>query len=494
MAYSKSFLSVLTLAIRCILYPGAHLFVTSGGKEQSASILSEKMKQLCELIPALEKEIDWRRGKTAEGKDYVKYMFKNGSVLDNLAATERSRGQRRHGGLMEECVGIDDKILREVIIPVMAVSRRAKDGTMNEKEPLNKSQIYVTTAGQKNTYPYNRLIGYLVRMITQPDRCMVMGGTWRTPVAVGLQSKSFLADQKSEGTYNEASFQREYESIWSGSAEGAFYNSEYFVRNRKLLSAEFENNNKSATTYYIISVDVGRKKCATVACIFKVAPQPQGAAIKSLVNMYEIFDEHFEDQAIFLKQLYYKYKAKGMIIDGNGPGIGMIDYIVKSQVTKEGDVLPDFGIINDNDGEYRRYRTNITELDAVYIMKANAPINSECYSYAQEQIRSGKVKFLIDERAAREKLLTTVKGQKMTTDARANYLKPFTLTSILNEEMINLREENEGQNIILKQANRGIPKDKFSAFIYGLYFIKTLEDSKKRKKVKFRASDWQFMN
>nr|DAI51025.1 MAG TPA: terminase large subunit [Caudoviricetes sp.] len=35
---------------------------------------------------------------------------------------------------------------------------------------------------------------------------MVMGGTWRTPVAVGLQSKSFLADQKSEGTYNEASF------------------------------------------------------------------------------------------------------------------------------------------------------------------------------------------------------------------------------------------------------------------------------------------------
>ena len=149
MAYSKSFLSVLTLAIRCILYPGAHLFVTSGGKEQSASILSEKMKQLCELIPALEKEIDWRRGKTSEGKDYVKYVFKNGSVLDNLAATERSRGQRRHGGLMEECVGIDDKILREVIIPVMAVSRRAKDGTMNEKEPLNKSQIYVNSFGQK---------------------------------------------------------------------------------------------------------------------------------------------------------------------------------------------------------------------------------------------------------------------------------------------------------------------------------------------------------
>ena len=142
-AYSKSFLSVMALMVRCILYPGAHLFVTSGGKEQGASILHDKVQELCKLIPNLEREIDWGRGKTLEGKDKVRYVFKNGSVLDNLAARESTRGQRRHGGLMEECVGIDDTILREVIIPVMAISRRAKDGTTNEKEPLNKSQIYI---------------------------------------------------------------------------------------------------------------------------------------------------------------------------------------------------------------------------------------------------------------------------------------------------------------------------------------------------------------
>jgi len=33
-AYSKSFLSVLVLMLRCILFPGAHLFVTTGGKER----------------------------------------------------------------------------------------------------------------------------------------------------------------------------------------------------------------------------------------------------------------------------------------------------------------------------------------------------------------------------------------------------------------------------------------------------------------------------
>lgn len=102
---------------RCILYPRAKLFVTSGGKEQSAGIIKEKVQEICDLIPAFAREIDWGRGKSQEGKDYVKYLFKNGSYFDNLAAAESSRGKRRYGGIMEECVGIDGKLLNEVVIP-----------------------------------------------------------------------------------------------------------------------------------------------------------------------------------------------------------------------------------------------------------------------------------------------------------------------------------------------------------------------------------------
>ena len=81
----------------------------------------------------------------------------------------------------------------------------------------------------------------------------------------------------------------------------------------------------------------------------------------------------------------------------------------------------------------------------------------------------------------------------MKPEEMAEYLKPFTLTSILKEEMLNLREENEGVNIILKQANRGIRKDKFSAFEYGLYYIKQEEDNKKKKK-KINVKDFMFMS
>jgi hypothetical protein len=81
----------------------------------------------------------------------------------------------------------------------------------------------------------------------------------------------------------------------------------------------------------------------------------------------------------------------------------------------------------------------------------------------------------------------------MTPEQRNDYLKPFVLTTGLKEEMMNLREENEGVNILLKQANKSIKKDKFSALEYGIYYIKQEEDSKKKKK-KFNAKEWAFYN
>ena len=496
-AYSKSFLAVMILMIRCILYPRCKLFVTSGGKEQAAGIMKEKVKEICTLIPAFEREIDWGRGKSLEGKDYCKYVFKNGSYFDNIAARESSRGKRRHGGLIEECVGVDGTILSEVILPTMNISRMCMDGTTQPDETLNKSQIYVTTAGWKNTFPYEKLIQLLIWQIVQPGKAMIMGGTYRIPILMKLLDKNFIKDLKMDGTFNESSFDREYESKWSGTVEDAFFSSEVFDRNRILNQPEYEASGRSSkAAYYVLAADVGRKGCDTVVCVFKVTPQPQGSAIKSLVNIYTLTDEHFEDQAIKLKSLYYKYNARRIVIDANGLGVGLVDFMVKPQVNPDTlEVMPDFGVYGgtqeDAAQEYKKYRTNSTEQDALYLIKASAPINTEAHTIARSNLSSGKVKFLIDERVAKQKLLNTKVGQNMKPEERAEYLKPFTLTSILKEEMMNLREENEGVNIILKQANRGIRKDKFSAFEYGLYYIKQEEESKKRKK-KFNAKEWAF--
>ena len=190
-AYSKSFLSMMILMIRCVLYPGSKLFVTSGGKEQAAGIMKEKVQEICTLIPAFEKEIDWTRGQTLEGKDYCKYIFKNGSYMDNIAARESSRGKRRHGGVVEECVGVDGTILNEVIIPIMNVSRRCLDGTKQDDETLNKSQIYITTAGWKNTYPCEKTLSQGLYMVTYNEKL-------REPRQLGCDEYKLIANHESD--------------------------------------------------------------------------------------------------------------------------------------------------------------------------------------------------------------------------------------------------------------------------------------------------------
>ena len=485
-AYSKSFLSVLILMLRCVLYPGAHLFVTTGGKEQAAGIAREKAEELCKLIPGLKNEIDWSRGASKASKNMVEYIFKNGSKLDIMAAQQSSRGKRATGGLMEECILIDQTLLNEVIIPTMNVDRRLADGSRHEDEVINKSQIYVTTAGWKNSYAYEKLIQLLIQQITEPGQAIVLGGTWRIPVMEKLLRKSFIDELKLDGTYNDSSFAREYESEWSGDAENAFFSAEKFDKYRVLLQPEYEYSGRSnASAYYVLGVDVGRKGCTTEVCVFKVTPQAQGTSLKTLVNLYTWDEEHFEDQAINIKRLYYKYKARKIAIDANGLGIGLIDFMVKSQIDPEtGELLPDFGVDNDDEGFYKQFKTGETELDAMFLIKANAPINTEAHSYVQTQLSSGKIKFLIDENQAKVKLMSTKKGQAMDNDKRAEYLKPFTLTTILREQMLNLVEENEGVNIILKQSSKGIKKDKFSAFEYGLHYIKQEEDRKKKRKTR----------
>lgn len=496
-AYSKSFLSVLILMLRCVLYPGAHLFVTTGGKEQAAGIAREKAEELCKLIPGLKNEIDWSRGASKASKNMVEYLFKNGSKLDIMAAQQSSRGKRATGGLVEECILVDQTLLNEVIIPTMNVDRRLADGSRHEEEVINKSQIYVTTAGWKNSFAYEKLIQTLIQQITDPGQAIVLGGTWRVPVMEKLLRKSFIEELKLDGTYNDSSFAREYESEWSGDAENAFFSAEKFDKHRVLLQPEYEYSGRSSkNAYYILGVDVGRYGCTTEVCIFKVTPQVQGASLKTLVNIYTYDAEDFEAQAISIKKLFYKYKARVAAIDANGLGAGLIDFMTKAQVDPEtGDELPPFGVEGGTSEDavepYKKIKGPGVEDNAIYLIKANAPINTEAHAYVQTQLASGKIKFLIDEGQAKVKLMSTKMGQQMDNDKRADYLKPFTLTTILREQMLNLVEENEGVNIILKQASKSIKKDKFSAFEYGLYYIKQDEDKKKKRK-KRNIADMMF--
>lgn len=203
----------------------------------------------------------------------------------------------------------------------MNVSRRAKNGKVDPNESLNKSQIYVTTAGYKGTFSYDKLLQLLIWQIVRPNDSFVFGGTWRIPVLHRLLDKNFVKDLKMDGTFNDTSFSREYESEWSGTAEDAFFQPDLFDKHRVLKMPEYEYGARMNTlkgAYYILSVDVGRIGCSSVICVFKVIPQARGGAQKNLVNIFTYDAEHFGIQAMKIKKLYYSFNPKAIVVDGNG--------------------------------------------------------------------------------------------------------------------------------------------------------------------------------
>lgn len=288
------------------------------------------------------------------------------------------------------------------------------------------------------------------------------------------------------------------ESIWSGDAENAFFSADRFDKFRVIVNPEYEPSGKSAKgSYYVLGIDVGRYRCATEVIVIKVSPQPTGSAIKTVVNLFTYQAEDFETQAIKVKKLYYRYRARTIVVDANGVGAGFVDFLTKSQVDPDtGETLLPFGVeggsFEDAVAPYKHVRGSGVEENVLYLIKANVPLNSEAYAYLQAQMFNGKMRFLIDEVQAKNKLLSTKMGQAMDAVKRNEYLQPFVLTTVLRSQMLNLTEEREGVNIILKQSSRSIPKDKFSALEYGMYYIKQVDDINKRRRRNFK--DFMFFS
>ena len=176
-------------------------------KGQSAEILSSKIREICKLIPALVPEIMWdTRGKiaqTSQAKDKVIYSFKNGSVIENIPMTETTRGRRFQGLLVEECAKIDQDKLTEIIMPTLVISRQV-NSQVDPEEVLNQSAVFVTSAGYKDTYSYDKLIQTLCEMVGDPKNAFILGGDWKIPVVEGLQPANFIQSQEMDNSMDEA--------------------------------------------------------------------------------------------------------------------------------------------------------------------------------------------------------------------------------------------------------------------------------------------------
>ena len=496
-ATSKSFTAYLCALVRAVLLPNSSIMLASETKGTVINIAKDKFAQFFRHWPLLEKELATRAedGKTGvkSSTNYYELYFKNGSQI-TVVAKDTSRGLRACAAIWEECALLEEQPFTEILWPQLNVKRREVDGTLNVDEP-SSPQTFITTASNRTVYMYQRLIEIAVNAVLRPKEYFCWGLSYEVPLHYGLIDKATMLDQRYSNNVSEESFARENLSIWTGNSEDAWLDSRRLNKHRSLLKCERQAmvapSNPNA--WYLIGCDVGRYSANTAIMVIKVLPGPQ--RFRKNVVYTEVINgaNYITEQAPRLKKLIQLYEPKEIVIDGNGPGIGLLDAMVlPSYDPKTGEQFPAYFAFNNDhhlppEWHDPKDMPNSAINAIIYDIKAGASNEDEINSAFLSSINNGSTSFLAHERIVKDKLLQTKKGQKMTAYDRRAFLLPYEMTSRLMDELNNLRLKPTGieNKYKVERISKSIEKDRFSALEYALYRVKYYEDKeifKRRKK------------
>ncbi len=497
-AYSKSFLNFISNMIRSIMLPASKGFTCADTKKQAAQIIEEKTNEIFRLFPFFVNElnisdVDKAKKKYGNfGADYAELVLKNQSRMDIVATNNAARGGRRHWGTLEEFALMDGDEVNEIIIPLMNVDRRTVAGILNETEP-HAQQTMITTAGYRGTYAHDRTLETLVDMAINPDKSFCFGGDFRIPVMHGLLSPDKVQDKLQNSSYKLESFLREYMSVWSGGSEDSYYSYELISQCRKLVRPEFKREAGFKDGFYVMAIDVARfEGDQTVAMIFKVYTTGERYKIH-LVNIKLMNSTHYRDQSIYIKQMDALFDFKAIVLDINGTGAGLADYLIDEQHAADGEYYQPYSFLNKNKYSNTEKRFSLRKL---YGIEANRQLNSQCFVNAHMILSLKRVSLLLNERQARRYFGQYKNWNKLDPVKQANKLIPYAQTTKLQDQLANLKAGlDTNSTIVLQRINGHMRKDLVSAFVYGLYYINEVEETDKRNRNRdFSKSQFSFLN
>ncbi|TVX86066.1 DNA-packaging protein [Paenibacillus agilis] len=455
---SKSFLQILALMLRCIMYPEIKLAITAPQKQMAAQIAQQNIESIWSFLPLLKNECRSIRFE----KDYTKLIFHNGSVLHVVANSESSRGLRANGLSVEEIIHerFDEESYNSVLLPIMANNRVAACGGEDPYE-LHKPITVVTTAGTKQSFAFSVLKEYLYDM-AHGKSAYILGAGYELATGFGLLSLDYINDLKESPNFNPISFLREYGSIWSGSSENSLVDLETFRKARVLNHAE-EKAVNDKNIEYVLAYDVARSEgnanAQSALVVIKLSPKGDGTYSKHVVNIYTFEGTHFREQALFLKQKVNDFRARILVVDANGLGQGLID-----QLILEIDSNPPYEVVNDE--RYAKFKTS-NSVPMIFAIKSQMKDTnaSDIHNLFIQWMANNQVKFLESESQAKAKM------KNKDIEKLAELLRPHVMTDFLQEEIMNLEYRQSGHRTEVKQVSKSIQKDRFSALEYGLFWV-----------------------
>ena len=494
--WSKSFMAFLTKQLKSVLLPGNKETVVAEAKQQSAAIARSKIKEINDLMPMLQNEVNtgYKSGtSTANSADYVRIVYKSKAELDVVGLTNTTRGGRRSGIIFEEFKDLPETEINEIVLPLVNIPRRTRMGDVNPNEP-HQQQLYVGSAGLAGSFAHQKTLEIAVDSIFYPHLSFVWGGTWRVPVKFGLLSKFFIEELTSSGSYDEASFSREYESIWSTTIDGGAFDYEKLLNMRTLASTEWKAEQVPAHVtkpdfFYMLTIDVARSgKARTILEVLKVYERADYYRV-NVVNILTMENASFKVQDLRIKQLDQNFNFRTIVIDANGLGIGLVDYLMnKTMDSANGAVLPGYNVQNIDEYPAMKPQQVVGQKPKLWMIKANGTSASQMHTNAFTWLYGGKVNFLISAFDAKTKFSEQKAFGKLSMAERIQKMQPYHNTDLLIQETTNLQISSTSLQFKLERINASIQKDTFSALEYGLWVIDKYEKEWLKKKNKRRIS------
>lgn len=457
--YAKTYTEMLDDMIAGTLFPNITMSVTAQTRENSAALMEDKYNEILTDFPLFENEIE----KVRFSKNDALIQFKGGAKITNLANAQTSKGRRRNRIKIEESALLNNALFEDALAPIVEVGRTTCGSlAIIDPEELNQQIHFFTTSGYRGTDEYNRSVNMVKGMVSCNGE-IVLGSDWMLPCYYGRGSTKAQILKKKK-TSNPIFFAQNYEQKWVGCADNALVDVNKLMASRILTEPILEMQRE--TDEFYIAVDVARSENTSnnqsAIVVLKVLRSPVNKRVVDIqvVNVLGVSNKmNFKNQACLIKKLKRQYKAKMIIVDGNGLGAGLTDQLLLTSYDPvTGENLGCFDTINTD---------NKPEVDnaekCLFDMKAQGQ-QTKVVSYFINAVDSNILHMLIRKQE-----------QDFTDKEREFFDKnvaPFMNTELLFMEITNLRlKVLSGNNLTVEKVVRKIDKDKFSALSYGIFYI-----------------------
>ena len=484
----KTYLTALFCCVRCILFPGTKIVVSSGTLKQANEVLLKIQDDFMKQSSILRSEIE----KCNIGQNDASIYFKNGSWIKTRTSSENSRSARANCIVVDEFRMVDETVINTVLRKFLTSPRQPKYLRKPEYAHLQErnKEIYMSSAYFKSSWAYKKAQSYTINFFDDTKRYFICGLPYQVSIREGLLSREQLQDEMSEADYNELVQQMEMECLWFGDTDGSLFKFDELTARRRLRKAlppiSFCNDKitipKLTTTgKRILSIDVAlmqstkKKKNDASAIFINDLIQVNDTAYQSNFVYGETFEGLKTDElGMIVMKYFYEYQCTDLVLDTNGIGLGVYDFITKDQISQEnGKRYKAMTCINDKDMAERCKVRDANKV--VWSVKANANFNNEICVLLRNGIQNGKINFLIPEQDADTSLKEIYKGYyKMSPTEQAKLKMSYIQTTFAVYELIKLDHEVKNGNIKVKEVE-GMRKDRYSSIAYSYWCACQLE-------------------